>query len=359
MAFPVATRATGFRVTAAVWNDDLVANINHIINSSGNLAIINAGPHALGTANDPNVQFKIGGTHTPQTVGVGTMVTPTINAIAGQDAYGLYVLPTLVEAGTGAHNLFASAMIVAPQISGGAASTTFAATLFIGGAPSIGTYNVPLYIEGGGHDGMHVVLSDTDIAHGVTDLAPTTVYFLIRKASATDGGVALQGYSEADNPTKIHGIATTENTTTGGSANGCIQLIGEKKSGTGTTTLGATANLVTFKNGVNATHIFKANGDAHLDGSGWSVYDAFNDEALIELAEYQLSGGAIRRHFAQWVADERALLESLELLSFDDQGRMFYNATGLIRVLCGAMRQAGQTIRTLEGRLARLELARA
>jgi hypothetical protein len=362
MAFPVSTRTTGTLITASIWNSDLVDNLNAIINSSGNLAISGTGPHAIGGAVDANVQLRILGTLAPSTTGVVVDVASTVNAVANQDVYGMFLRPTIVEAGSGTHALFASAVIAAPTITAGAATLGGAATLYLSGVPSGASNTYALLIETGSDDGIHVALSSSDVTHGVTSLAPTTVYGLLRKASATEGGLSIQGYSEGDTSMKISGVATSVVTTETGGSNGNIMLIAEVKSGTSTTTHAADDNIVVFKNNVNATHIFKGNGDSYEDGTGWTAYDDEDDHALIDALDHVLDPSlrSMRADAAQWLTENEAALERLRIVSFnrDTDGHPYVNKSRLAMLHNGALRLAVRRIAELEQRLDTLEAAR-
>jgi hypothetical protein len=359
------TRTTGELVTASIWNTDIVDNLNYIINSGGDIVLSSVGPHALGSASpDTNVQVAVLGTHTPGVdTGVVLDIRSTVNALATRDAYGLNIRPTIVEAGSGTHNLFASALIQAPTITAGAGATTFGATLFVKGASTGATYNIPLYVEGDGHDDIYVAISSTDVAHGVTDLAPTTFFGVMRKGSATEGGLSIQGYTEGNASMKISGVATSVVTTEAGASTGNITLIAEVKSGTTTTPHAADDNVVVFKNNVNATHIFKGDGSSYEDvGTAWGTYDDYDDVSLIEILESEIStaqGDPIKRQFTQWMVDHRDLLTRLRLATFNADGTIFANRSRIQSLLCGFARQCAQRIVTLETRVAALEEARA
>ncbi len=353
--------STGHFVEAADW--DLHAdNLNYIVNNVGNLSLSGTGPHGLGSLPQPYAQFTVSGTYNAASSGntsVGLHVVPTIYVAAGQIGATSYHGGTLIEASTGTHALFATMYVNAPTITAGAASLTHATSVMIAGAPTGGTNNYCLYIEGGGHDGIVMALSDSDVVHGITDLAPTTVYGVFRKANATEGGLSIQGYSEGALATKIHGVSTSASTTESGSSNGNISLIAEFKSGTGTTTHAADDNIVIFKNNVNATHIFKGDGSSWEDvGTAWSVYDDHDDLALIESLEYEITseqGNPIQRYFSEWMTDNRERLQRLRLATFNADGTIFMNRSGVQALMCGFARQAGRRIMDLESRLTVVE----
>lgn len=81
----------------------------------------------------------------------GATIRHSVSPAAGQDAHGLFVRPTITEAASGTHAIFAGAYFATPTINAGAGATvTDAATVFIQGAPSAtGASNRSLYIFAG------------------------------------------------------------------------------------------------------------------------------------------------------------------------------------------------------------------
>lgn len=96
-------------------------------------------------------------------------MSPSVNA----SAYPLYVQPTITEASSGTHPLFAGAYFAVPQITAGAASVTDAATLYVGGAPNAsGASNRSLYV----YSGNSVVRDKLGVGAVTTPDGTLTVY---------------------------------------------------------------------------------------------------------------------------------------------------------------------------------------
>lgn len=344
-------------LSSTTLNTHLRDNLLHICSTTGNLTIGTTGPHAVGMAVQSNIQFTLGGSFSPSdTTAAGLYVNTSISPQANRDALLFAIQGTLVEAGSGTHNLFASAYISPPTITAGAAALTNAASLYLAGIPSGAVNNFAILVDAIGNDGIHVAFGDsTDVAHGITDLAPTTVYGVIRKSSATAGGMALHGFTEDTQAFALVGVATNVVTTEAGASRGIINLFSNVKSGTGTTTAAADDNTVVFVNSTNATHIFKGNGDSYEDGTGWTAFDDFLDVALIEAAEIELTaaeGKTIRQQFSDFIENRRDVLQRLRLITFNEDGRLFVNRSGMQTLLCGAMRQAYQELHELKTILA-------
>lgn len=129
------------------------------------LTVTGIGPHAFGGTVDTDTQWTLRGTRsaghtclnvqtafTPSNAtGAGTLlsVTGSVNEPAGGDAYGLHIAPTLNKAGSGTHAIFAGTYLAVPTIGAGAATLTTAATLYIKGAPSVGTNQRAISVEAG------------------------------------------------------------------------------------------------------------------------------------------------------------------------------------------------------------------
>ena len=352
-------------LSSAEMNTHLRDNLLHICSTTGNLTLPTTGPHGLGAAPLLWASLRIGGTFSPTAdiSAAGAIIDQHVVLGVDTDGYGWFIAPTFTEAGSGTHRAVVSMMIAGPQgLAAGGATVTTAATLWLNGIASDATNCVSLLIEHAGSDERAVALSDTtDIAHGITALAPTSVYGVLRKANATAGGLSIQGYSAGGVGQLWTTVTTTADTTAAGASAGAILVVAELKSGTGTTAHGATTNIVTFRNSTSATHIFKGNGDSYEDGTGWTAYDDADDAALIETLEYEVTaaqGQPIRRQFTAWMTEQRGLLERLQLASFNDDGTIFVNRSGIQELLCGFARQAAARLVALEQRLAALEAAR-
>ena len=79
-------------------------------------------------------------------------------------------------------------------------------------------------------------LYDADCGHGVTDVAPTTIFGLLEPVSATSGGMSVWGLSDAADTTalQIFGIFGDTNPN---DAVAAISVVAGKRSGTGRTSI--------------------------------------------------------------------------------------------------------------------------
>lgn len=107
------------------------------------------GGHAFGTTSQSFQQFTVGGSFIPSAAGAALAVSTTLNPPANASCYGLDLYPTINKAATGTHTTFASVIVEVPTIGAGASTLTNAATMVIVGAPSAGTNNYALWVQGG------------------------------------------------------------------------------------------------------------------------------------------------------------------------------------------------------------------
>lgn len=97
----------------------------------------------------------------------------SIAPAANQSAYPFYAQPSISEASSGTHPLFASAYLAAPTITAGAAAVTDAATLFVLNAPNAsGASNRSLYV----YSGNSVIRDRLGVGAVTTPDSALTVY---------------------------------------------------------------------------------------------------------------------------------------------------------------------------------------
>lgn len=208
-----------------------------------------------------------------------------------------------------------------------------------------------LKVDQGAGDAAVVRLISSDIAHGMTDFAPTSDYGTLQKASATDGGVELRGFSETTTAAKISGFCTTGDTVKSVAANGYVAIVGVKKSGTGVAAPAANENLLVVLASGNTRFILDADGDSHQDvGTAWTNFDRFDDPALLTALSVAVSqpGDPLRHGFAEFLDRHRAALELARLVEFNDDGHHFVNMSRLTMLLVGAVRQIAADVQRLQ-----------
>ena len=199
------------------------------------------------------------------------------------------------------------------------------------------------------------------IAHGVTTLADTTT-LLVQQIASTDGGVQTLAFSAAAVAYDLRGVAVTEDTTQGANSTAALMFDGEKKSGTGVTALGATANIAVFRSNSVARFILRADGSSFEDvGTAWTNFDAYADAEVLTALSVAASqdGDPIKALFMDTLVRYREVLERHELIKIEDQPdgsrSVFVNRSGVQNLLVGAVRQQADRLQRLEARLEAVE----
>lgn len=132
-------------------------------------------------------------------------------------------------------------------------------------------------------------LSDSDVAHGMTDVAATNIYGLLNALDAADaGGLRIQGLSDGNAiPLYLRGIIGTDNPNDLLEA---ISIVAAKKNGTGVQALGALETVLQILN--NTTELVNITGSGQVligDNAnakstlGLTINQAGNDDEILSL----------------------------------------------------------------------------
>jgi hypothetical protein len=220
-----------------------------------------------------------------------------------------------------------------------------------------------LIVNQGADDGAILQLKSSDVAHGVTGIAETDTYFQVKKRNAANGGALIQGLN-ADGSVNIdaillQGIQTAVSTAKSNAAPAAVTIDGVKKSGAGGASLGANANIVSFSDNGTVRQIMDSDGDTHQDvGTAWTNFDDHDDVALLTELSVQVSrpDDPIRTHFRSFLEANRGRLETLKLVTFNEDGHHFVNWSRTTMLLVGAVRQLGTRLLGLEQVVAQARL---
>jgi hypothetical protein len=215
-----------------------------------------------------------------------------------------------------------------------------------------------LCLHNGTSDDEILAMQNNDVVHGMTTIADANTFGTMQKSSPTAGGLRITGLSEGSTGLALATCGATETTTKSTAGLGGIIVTGYLQSGTGVTDLGANANIMVVRNNETTRFILDADGDSHQDvGTAWTNFDAFNDAALLTDLSLAVSrpGDPIRDGFGDFLQYNRDALESLRLVTFNDDGHHFVNMSKLTMLLTGAVRQQAEKIQRLESLLERVE----
>jgi hypothetical protein len=203
-----------------------------------------------------------------------------------------------------------------------------------------------LTINQGANDDEIFALKSSLVTHGVTDTTETDTYFSIRQASATNGGVQAQCFSEDEIALNLWGVHTNDNTTKTAAGTSTVRVTSLKKSGTSVGGPGANANLFSvFNGGVGTVFIVDAEGDLFADGGTSSTnmvtqYDEFEDAQLIRA--FSTMGNAqnvIKDKWDNFVQYNEDTLVELGILGAPLKDKPLYNVTKLQKLQNGAIWQ--------------------
>ena len=210
-----------------------------------------------------------------------------------------------------------------------------------------------IYNRGG--DGAHIVLRNTDVAHGMTTNFDTDGFAYFRKIENAYGGLMIHGITEGTWGVYIEGVVTNNNTTKSTSAAGAVTLNASLKSGTTYSNMGTDANLVIIRDYSTCRFIFDKEGSAHADVN-WTTFDDHDDVAMLSdlqtaMAHHQ--GDGVRDQFVDFLKYNQGALEEAGIVHFDrdNPGHAMVNFTKLSMLLTGAILQLSQRQVALEKRL--------
>jgi hypothetical protein len=224
---------------------------------------------------------------------------------------------------------------------------------------------IGLTINQGANDNEILAFKSSDVAHGMTSAAETDTFATFSKTEAGAGGMQITALTDADASFKIGlslrgvlGLAAGD-TTKSTSAEGAVEIVGMLKSGAGFASLGANENILVVSGaGATTRFILDSDGDSHQDvGTAWTNFDAHDDAELLTALSVHVSapGDVIRKDFGEFLDYNRARLEALRLVTFNEDGHHFVNMSRLTMLLVGAVRQVSTRLDTVLTRLEGVE----
>ena len=197
-------------------------------------------------------------------------------------------------------------------------------------------------INQGGADDEIQAYKSTGIAHGCTTYAETDTFASMAKLNSVNGGVYLNGFCAGAVGVIMRGFFGADNTDKTTSAQGVIQAIGLKISGTGITNSSADQNIFCVKTqrggALETVMIVDEDGDIYYDGA-LQNYDDFDDALACRDAKQILSGKT--RDFFKY---NRKSLEEMGVISAGG----FISTKGLTALKLGAIAQMREKILALE-----------
>lgn len=208
-----------------------------------------------------------------------------------------------------------------------------------------------LMINQGALSDEAVCLKSSAVSHGMTSVSDANTYGTMAMITATDGGVAINGYTESAMATMVRGFATTNDTTRSTGSASAVVIHGYKKVGTTFGTLGGNSNVLAVGDNNVVRFILDSDGDSHQDvGTAWTNFDDHEDVELLHALSVGVSrqDDPLRQAFGAFLEKHRPTLEGQRIVTFNEDGHHFINWSRTSMLLIGAVRQAGQKIAALE-----------
>ena len=298
------------------------------------------------------------------------------NTITGDQAanFGWYLRSYTIAGDTGTRTVATAATVYIPDAPtvGANAAITYSHALWIDagsarldGAVFIndtanGNMTTGLTINMGAADNEILTLQSSDVGHSFTDLTEADTFGLMKKASASAGGLIIDSFIDTGaNSFYLRGRAASVNTTKSISAYAPIHLQGSILA---TDTAGAVSengNLVTIDNLSTVRFIFDAEGSGHADVE-WVAYDSHDDLALMDAFQREATGRLTpMRYGDNPLYYARTYMEDIGIVGKDSwhteqrpdgrvQDRQMVNFTKLAMLHHGAILQIGDAIKALE-----------
>jgi hypothetical protein len=284
---------------------------------------------------------------------LSTLTTAYISAIESSGGGGIRAAGWRLNDVLGAHEN--------PEIAMVSLGTSADSTITVTSGLSVSIVSPTLEINQGDADVSGLVIRNSDVAHGITNLGTTDTYGYAAKFDDATGGLRWMGLSEDTQALVLNGTYTNDDTTKTSSALGGVRVISRKKSGAGTTTPGTNANLfVVATSGTSgAVWFVDVEGDTYRAG-GSNTFDEHDDIQLIRAFDVVLQspGYVVDHEFDEFLDYNADHLEELGILYAPGaDGRRFYSPTKLQRLQNGALFQLWRKNKVLEDKVAQLEAA--
>ena len=234
----------------------------------------------------------------------------------------------------------------------------FTTRLLVKGNGDTDIIGTNLTIDQSGADTEIFSVKSSDVAHGMTLTTETDTYGRLLKSSAGSGGLTIQGLTEDDIGLSLAGLMTNEVTTDTSASVAAVMIEGFLKSGSGTTSLGNTGNVLAITNAGTARVIVKGDGDMHITNTTLVALDDHDDMELLEAFRTTNISAADRERFPsfknvlqEWVDEKLDVLKGCGVISVDESsGDVFYSTKGIQGLMIDAMRQMSGRIKLLEAR---------
>lgn len=218
-------------------------------------------------------------------------------------------------------------------------------------------------IDQGGDDTIILSGESSDVAHGMTTIAPTDVFFAVLKTQGATGGARVIGLSEtgASGRSLVLAGYTTDAppTTPDASSHGVVNVSAFLKSGTGATAVGANGICFSVDNNGTVLLTVDAEGDLSVNGSGTlGTFDHHAEDGHVARAIRAMlapKDSKLRKDHEALVAQYGKEITDARLVFVDTRhpnAPPKINLTRLGQFQLDALYQLGERVRALEAQVA-------
>ena len=220
---------------------------------------------------------------------------------------------------------------------------------------------VGLTINQGAADDELLAFKNSDVAHDMTTTTEADTFGAFDKAADAFGGIEMKGFTEDVIGLLLKAHVMGQDPARSTAATAAIVLEGRLSNGAGGETfMTADRNILAVRTASTTRFILDSDGEGHCDvGTSWVNFDDADDVELLNTLAANVSrpDDPFRKGFGEWLALNKQRLESLKLVTFNDDtdGHAFVNMTKLTMLLVGAARQSGARLNKLEKELSQIK----
>ena len=226
-------------------------------------------------------------------------------------------------------------------------------SVLIGDTSNANQLGSGLTVSLGTNDDEAIALKATDFGgtsgdgsgHDMTGDTESDTFGTFKKSNNNQGGLRIGGYGSATRGLQLVGSHTTDVTSKDTDANSHVVIRAETRDGTGTTTPGSDANILTVRGpGSTVRFIWDIEGSAHADVE-WTTYDKEDDLGLVKDMEQEL---LLREDEGQ--TERRKYLEKVGIIGKNSwhmekgKQRAMINTTKLSMLHHGALIQVAEKL---------------
>jgi hypothetical protein len=126
---------------------------------------------------------------------------------------------------------------------------------------------IGITIQQGASDNEAISLKSTDVDHPMTTQTETDTYGILKKYNGNDGGLQIEGFTDALVACRLYARVVTEDTTKAHESTAAVMIAGSLSTGSTVNAMSANANILLVRNYSGAKWICDSDGDTWQTGS--------------------------------------------------------------------------------------------